>query len=138
MKGEEALEEKYLKMQRKKNKSKPNAKENEAVEEREDRDDEEEENDEDDLEVIEDEDPFVEVAPKKRGYRAKEHKKEEPNEKQIPICHHFKKARCHHGLSGKQSFGGVEKCPFRHPQICGKLLRNGDHGRGGCKCASVP
>ena len=51
----------------------------------------------------------------------------------IGACHHFKKARCHHGLSGKQSFGGVEKCPFRHPQICGKLLRNGDRGRGGCR-----
>ena len=97
-------------------------------------DDEEEEDDEaeEDLEVIED--PFEEVVPKKRGFRAnKESKKEEPIEKQIPICHHFKKARCHHGLSGKQSFGGVEKCPFRHPQICGKLLRNGDHGRGGCR-----
>ena len=141
MKGEEALEEKYLKVKKKNNKTKQNDKEmeNEELEEGEEDGDEEEVKDdgeeddgvEEDLEVIED--PFEEVVPK-RGFRAnKESKKEEPSEKQIPICHHFKKARCHHGLSGKQSFGGVEKCPFRHPQICGKLLRNGDHGRGGCR-----
>ena len=54
-------------------------------------------------------------------------------EKKEPICHHFKKARCHHGMSGKQSYNGIPKCPFRHPMICQKLLRHGDRGRGGCR-----
>ena len=139
MKGEKALEEKYFKVEKKKKKNAKEAakKENKVVDEgeeegEEEEGEEEEEDDEDDVEVIED--PFEEVVPKKKGFRAnKVSKKEEPIEKQIPICHHFKKARCHHGLSGKQSFNGVEKCPFRHPKICGRLLRNGDRGRGGCR-----
>ena len=36
-------------------------------------------------------------------------------------------------MSGKQSYNGVPKCPFRHPMICQRLLRNGDRGKGGCK-----
>ena len=56
-------------------------------------------------------------------------------EKKKPICYHFKKGRCRHGLSGKKKVNGVEMCPFRHPRICGKLLRHGDRGRGGCRGA---
>ena len=36
-------------------------------------------------------------------------------------------------MSGKVSFNGIPKCPFRHPMICQRLLRNGDRGRGGCR-----
>ena len=36
-------------------------------------------------------------------------------------------------MSGKQSYNGTPKCPFRHPMICQKLLRHGDRGRGGCR-----
>ena len=65
--------------------------------------------------------------------RREENGQDNGSEKKTPICHHFKKGRCRHGLSGKQSFDGVEKCPFRHPRVCGRLLRNGDRGRGGCR-----
>ena len=104
-------------------------------------DKEKEENGEEEKEVEEvviEEEGFEEV--KKRGFKGNKKvaslestKKDSNGEKSIPICHHFKKARCHHGMSGKQSYNGVPKCPFRHPMICQRLLRNGDRGRGGCR-----
>ena len=95
----------------------------------------EKDNDEE-VEVVEKE--FEEVKNTQRGFKAKKAviekaKKENDGEKKDPICHHFKKARCHHGMSGKQSYNGTPKCPFRHPMICQRLLRNGDRGRGGCR-----
>ena len=88
-----------------------------------------------DEEVIEVEDDFQEVKNHKRGFKGK--KKDNANiekdDETKPICHHFKKARCHHGMSGKLSYNGIPKCPFRHPMICQRLLRNGDRGRGGCR-----
>ena len=101
------------------------------------KDEEEEENVErekdDEVEVVEDD--FEEVKNTQRGFKAKKAvtKNENDGQKKEPICHHFKKARCHHGMSGKLSYNGIAKCPFRHPMICQKLLRNGDKGRGGCR-----
>ena len=54
-------------------------------------------------------------------------------EKKDIICRHFKEARCHHGLSGRQSYNGVVRCPFKHPSVCPKLLRHGDRGKAGCR-----
>ena len=90
-------------------------------------------------EVIEVEDDFQEVKNHKRGFKGKkkdsasEQTKKEKDDEIKPICQHFKKARCRHGMSGKVSFNGIPKCPFRHPMICQRLLRNGDRGRGGCR-----
>ena len=92
-----------------------------------------------DEEVIEVEEDFQEVKNHKRGFKGKkkdnasEQTKNEKDDEIKPICHHFKKARCHHGMSGKVSYNGTPKCPFRHPMICQRLLRNGDRGRGGCR-----
>lgn len=115
--------------------------ENEDGEIEEENDEEKEENGEkENVEVEIVEDDFQEVKNTQRGFKAKKtvtkpekDKKENDGEKKEPICHHFKKARCHHGMSGKQSYNGIAKCPFRHPMICQKLLRNGDRGRGGCR-----
>ena len=66
-----------------------------------------------DEEVIEVEDDFQEVKNHKRGFKGK--KKDNANiekdDETKPICHHFKKARCHHGMSGKLSYNGIPKCP---------------------------
>ena len=105
-------------------------KDNENEEEEDDANVEEKENEEEEvIEVVED----AFKVPKKRGFRAKKDKEEEKDEheKKTAICYHFKKARCHHGLSGKQPHNGVPKCPFRHPMICQKLLRHGDRAKGG-------
>ena len=106
-------------------------------EKEEEKDDNVEEKEEE--EVIEVEDDFQEVKNHKRGFKGKkkdnasEQTKNEKDDEIKPICHHFKKARCHHGMSGKVSYNGIPKCPFRHPMICQRLLRNGDRGRGGCR-----
>ena len=133
--GEEALEKKCLRADKKKKKNtKVN---NEVLEELaevviEDEEEEGEEGEDDDEENEENEENLVEGA-SQDGAPKKNSDKEKEKVVKKPICHHFKKGRCRHGLSGKKSFDGMEKCPFRHPRICGKLLRNGDRGRGGCR-----
>ena len=130
--GEEALDKKCLKADKKKKNVKVNARvpelEEEVLIEDEEGDigDDEDENGIDDEGENLDEGAFQDVAPKKK-------KSDKEEGKKMPICHHFKRGRCRHGLSGKKSVDGVEKCPFRHPRICGKLLRNGDRGKGGCR-----
>ena len=67
------------------------------------------------------------------------------SKKKETVCPHLMKGRCHYGLSGRkhnknkpdhdESQCRKEKmceCPFSHPLVCGKLLRNGA-GRNGCK-----
>ena len=79
---------------------------------------------------------------RKRGFQKEKHvakrngkaeTKDNVKEKKDIVCRHFKKARCNHGMSGKQSHDGVPRCPYKHPSICSKLLRHGDRGRGGCR-----
>merc|ERR1719319_187142 len=71
---------------------------------------------------------------KKKRKNEKTEKKENDNEKENPeetkdiVCRFFKKARCHHGMSGKMSYNGVARCPYKHPTICSRLLRHGDRG----------
>ena len=101
----------------------------------------------------EDEDSIMErqknkkLLEKKRD--VKKLKKKENNEtktkKKETVCPHLMKGRCHYGLSGrrhnKSKTDHDEKecrkekmceCPFSHPLVCGKLLRNG-RGRNGCR-----
>ena len=42
-----------------------------------------------------------------------------------PVCIHFKRNRCRHGISGKG-------CNFRHPKICKKYTTYGDKHKYGC------
>ena len=142
MMGEEALDTKHFR-------KKKTAKEKVSVatqESESDRNIDEDQNSQEDKENDNDEvieikgDDFQEVKNNKRGFKANKKtnktdakEKENENERKVPVCYHFKKARCHHGMSGKQSYNGIPKCPFRHPMICQKLLRNGDRGRGGCR-----
>ena len=142
MMGEDALDAKYFR-KKKQTKDKPattlSQEESESERIEEDERMSEEEKDKDEVVEIK-EDDFEEVRNKKRGFKANKRENkaenkeaEKENERKVPICYHFKKARCHHGMSGKQSYNGIPKCPFRHPMICQRLLRNGDRGKGGCK-----
>ena len=134
MMGEAVLDKSHFRVRKKQDKADGanKEKEDENEEEVEGTNVEEKENEEEEvIEVVEDD--FK--VPKKRGFRSKKDKEEEKDEheRKTAICYHFKKARCHHGLSGKQPHNGVPKCPFRHPMICQKLLRHGDRAKGGCR-----
>ena len=139
MMGEDALDAKHFRKKKgSKDKAVPATQDESESENRDEQDKNTEEEKEEVIEV--EDDDFEEVRNNKRGFKANKkisktesNEKEKESEKKIPICHHFKKARCRHGLSGKQSYNGVPKCPFRHPMICQRLLRNGDRGKGGCK-----
>ena len=140
MMGEEALEAKHFRKKKAGKEKAVSATQEESESEKGDEQDKNVEEEKEKEEVIEIEEDFEEVKNNKRGFKGnKKTSKPESNEKEkdvektIPICYHFKKARCRHGLSGKQSYNGVPKCPFRHPMICQRLLRNGDRGKGGCK-----
>ena len=128
MKGEEALED-NCRRKGKKKKDKKNQKitqeKQDVIMEEENESDEEDQGDAD--EDREDDEVLEDPQAKSGGKDGKE------QATKTPICHHFKRGRCRHGLSGKQRFNEVEKCPFQHPRICGRLLRNGDRGRGGCR-----
>ena len=70
---------------------------------------------------------------KKRGFKNKEAKKDNKEEK-TKVCIHHRKGRCNFGMSGKKKVDGEwKKCPFAHPRVCEKLLSNGDRGKFGCK-----
>ena len=82
---------------------------------------------------------------KRRDEKKQKQKDDKDSKKKETVCPHLKKGRCHYGLSGrrhnKQNRDHDEKqcrnekrceCPFTHPLVCGKLLRNGT-GRNGCK-----
>lgn len=46
------------------------------------------------------------------------------HKEQIPVCIHFKRNRCRHGMSGNG-------CAFRHPKLCRKFITRGaDHVHG--------
>ena len=138
MMGAEALDKSHFRVIKKKKQDKTDGNDEKGDEIEEDEEDGEidEEKEEEVIEVPDDD--FKEV--KKRGFLAKK-KKEEVAKKTNPddlenkaaICHHFKKNRCHHGISGKQPYNGKAKCPYRHPMICQRLLRHGDRAKGGCR-----
>ena len=55
------------------------------------------------------------------------------DEKKTKVCIHHRKGRCNFGLSGKKRVAGKwEECPYLHPRVCERLLRDGDRGKGGC------
>lgn len=43
----------------------------------------------------------------------------------IPLCKHFLRSRCRHGVEGKD-------CKFRHEKVCRKWLNQGNHPKYGC------
>jgi hypothetical protein len=45
-----------------------------------------------------------------------------------PICRHFLKGNCIHGMSGKSNNG----CKYRHLKTCNKILKHGTRGKYGC------
>ena len=126
MMGEEALEKKCFKADKKKKKTKTTLEEAEEVII-------EEDNGDDDLEEGSWDEEVGENLAENASQDAVPKNDSDKEEKKMPICYHFKRGKCRHGLSGKKSVDGKEKCPFRHPKICGRLLRNGDRGRGGCR-----
>ena len=71
----------------------------------------------------------INIGFKKGDATEKEDVKKEKDKKDI-ICRHFKKARCHHGMSERQKHNSVAKCPYKHPTNCPKRLRHGDRGKG--------
>ena len=76
---------------------------------------------------------FLPASWKKRGFKNKEAKKSDKEEK-TKVCIHHRKGRCNFGMSGKKKVDGEwKKCPFAHPRVCEKLLSNGDRGKFGCK-----
>ena len=80
------------------------------------------------------ENAFLPAGWKKRGFKNKEAKKTDKEEKTTKVCIHHRKGRCNFGLSGKMKVDGEwKKCPFAHPRVCEKLLSNGDRGKFGCK-----
>ena len=48
----------------------------------------------------------------------------------VPVCKHYKNARCKYGISGKKDGEGV--CPYSHPKLCKKLIEHGNRGPRGC------
>lgn len=48
----------------------------------------------------------------------------------VPVCKHYKQARCKFGLAGKKE--GIGSCPDAHPKPCKKLLEHGNRGPRGC------
>ena len=139
MMGEKTLDKSHFRLKKKQEKAEERENSDERMDNEEDANIEEDaedggEGDEEVVEVTDDGDDFQE--PKKRGFLAKkktDEKTKSESERKAPVCHHFKNARCHHGMSGKLPHNGVPKCPFRHPMICQKLLRNGDRNKGGCR-----
>ena len=50
------------------------------------------------------------------------------NRQQQPICPHYKRGTCRHGLSGNSKGG----CSKAHPRACPKLIQHGTRGPLGC------
>ena len=48
-----------------------------------------------------------------------------------PVCRHFKKGTCVHGLKGNKIVNGI-KCKYRHPKRCFKYLNFKDDKKKGC------
>ena len=51
-----------------------------------------------------------------------------------PLCRHFSKGNCRHGLLGKTQRDDVESCPFMHPKVCMKWINNGTNTTGSKGC----
>ena len=49
-----------------------------------------------------------------------------------PLCSHYKRGRCRHGISGKKLVYGKE-CSFLHPRKCIKYCRYGNDKHKGCR-----
>ena len=49
-----------------------------------------------------------------------------------PLCSHYKRGRCRHGISGKKLVYGSE-CKFLHPKKCVKYCRYGNDAYQGCQ-----
>ena len=44
-----------------------------------------------------------------------------------PICKFYLKGSCKHGLLGKKTIDGKNRCNFKHPKTCMKWLNNGNN-----------
>ena len=69
-----------------------------------------------------------------KANKAKKETKKEDTKDKTKVCIHHKRGRCNFGMSGRLMVDGQwQECPYSHPRICDKLLRDGDRGKAGCK-----
>ena len=77
---------------------------------------------------------WKEKAGKAAKTEAKKDTKKEDTKDEKKVCIHHKRGRCNFGMSGRLMVDGQwQECPYSHPRICDRLLRDGDRGKSGCK-----
>ena len=68
---------------------------------------------------------WKEVSKEEESHAMKE--KEDDNKDKNPICKHYIRGTCRHGLTGKTAKYGILKCRFKHPETCMKWLNYGSN-----------
>ena len=76
-----------------------------------------------------------EEVKRKEEEERKRKEEDELRKKRETECRHFLSGNCRHGFKGTKEVGNTKQCPYLHPKVCRKFLRNGSK-EGGCDIGS--